>query len=1207
MLGKRIVLVSSSETSDYLKYFSAGLGSNIKVFQSEKDNVFGLSDQDYEELKNLGKGDAVMCVGSEPFNLLKKFYHFGIRGENYFDCSKLYRLSIEGGAFIKEIIDFPTTQIVQDFMSEDFCKPIEFPNWKGSIIHDWNRAMKFFDWIDSLPLDEPLGFDYEGSGMARDRWYEVSGFSLTTKDTGAFVSMTDIRHELGVGYTEGDGKQNQKYMQLITKLGDTILKRMDHIWVYNMQYEYQVTHRLTGKDCYNLCDASAINVMMGNHLKKLSLKWSSQYLLGVEQWDADFERLSELIDSMLFTIEGKLKAEQHKVLKVTRDNFEQTPEWKEICKRYPNYINEFKSLILEYWGNPFMCIPSDILGYYCNLDARNTLYLYLSQKDNYSQECFNTFLDNVRLSVRLGNGLYIDDTYRKQYSDYSKKQMAFGITYAATARCWMKMEKHKKKMTDIKKYHPVAQKLLSEGNFFRGDAKEIAKYLLSSNLDTMDISETGLNDGSVAMKYGDQFASDLSTALKDRMKEIKMKVKIDEGIVRKKKLLELMALDISRLLKFNKLKLGDSHVELEKYMYYERAYSELTKVSRRQLNDICNIPNEVHAFGKTWTDLKEYSQYVSDNYFKCLSPLENDEICYSMMEIYRYQTSYLAALNGSVQQLNEAENFYKSRGIGDIEQGFEEFMEEWKKWFTSQGKYQSQLYPEKVFTLALEHYQSLSKTKDKKKSEKTGKDEWIYNLSDQAKEIWSDFNGWIAQYQFFPQYIEDYKWYSQPFEPDDLKDNFRFMRKFVLNYLLYKKHYKVDSVYVGDDGMFKKTAKYVVEDEKHIPIREADPNEPGAVEKLFIRYECMQKSSKRWSSPFHTIISHSDLKNAICCPPSYDEKGNIIYNGGDFMLTYFDISSAEVKAAGYASLDPKLIDKFEKGEDVYIFSAKLYLGNKFDKLDKKTQKKWRKRFKTVFLGVLYGLGKSSLAERLDCSVEEAEDIIQGLYKSFPKLREYVESQQKYPMEHGGYINTMLGDKLKVMEYDLYLKATSDKERKNLEARIKRLGCNLPIQGGTSSIMQRGFFNNIRQSIKDGWSTQLQPIITVHDSNTNLLPTEMIFDIRKFYDTNYTEYCASFGPKIRLLFDLLAGDRYESACGMSQIDEDTIEFKGSADSLIRIYDKIMGCPKLKVSCSMKREELIPNYITDPMLRFIDENGTSIVKDKSSYSIQFRRLK
>ena len=101
--------------------------------------------------------------------------------------------------------------------------------------------------------------------------------------------------------------------------------------------------------------------------------------------------------------------------------------------------------------------------------------------------------------------------------------------------------------------------------------------------------------------------------------------------------------------------------------------------------------------------------------------------------------------------------------------------------------------------------------------------------------------------------------------------------------------------------------------------------------------------------------------------------------------------------------------------------------------------------------VLYGLGKKSLAERLNCSLEEAEHIIEGLYTSFPKLREYIAKQQQYVFDEQGYINTMLGDKLKIKEYDLWKKATDKWEKGNLKSRCERLAVNLPIQGGTASI------------------------------------------------------------------------------------------------------------------------------------------------------------
>lgn len=221
----------------------------------------------------------------------------------------------------------------------------------------------------------------------------------------------------------------------------------------------------------------------------------------------------------------------------------------------------------------------------------------------------------------------------------------------------------------------------------------------------------------------------------------------------------------------------------------------------------------------------------------------------------------------------------------------------------------------------------------------------------------------------------------------------------------------------------------------------------------------------------------------------------------------------------------------------------------------------------------------------------------------------MDSQGRFPLDHDGYINTMLGDKLRVKEFYEYLpKEKSTWGKKNLIARIQRLGVNLPIQGGTSSIMACGFFNNIRQSIKEGWKQPLQPIIVVHDSNTNIIPVSKIFEIRKFYDKNYTEYCAGIGPKIVLLFDLLAGYSYETAKELKTIDQNTIQFSGDAYSLLKIYDKIMACPDLRVECSMTRDEIIGSMqlIQHPIDRFIRENGCNMTKDISNIKVEFKKI-
>lgn len=871
---RRIVLVDQEETKNYASLFGRGFGNNIYTLQA-------LQSMDEENLKKFltfGEGEAIMLIGAEPFRFLKQYYHFGIRSENYYDCSKLRRLSIEGGAFVKEVLDIPTDEEINDFLDPDFTKKVEFPGFKQYIIHTYQDAISFLDTIDSLPLDTDLGFDYEASGMPLDIWFEISGASIATENYSGFISFTDIRHQVG--------KESSEYQYLLKRLGEILVKRMSHVWAYNMQYEFQVSHRMLGVDLYNLCDASVVNTMDGNHMKKYSLKWTGQNVLEVNTWDVEFDKISDLIDSMLFTEEGKLKKDKHQVLKVDQTNFDQTPEWAELIRRYPQYESEFRSLILEYWGNAFMCIPSEILGYYCNLDAFYTLMIYKKRQNDYSQDCWNVNLDNIRLGCRLmSSGLYIDEPFRAKYENYCHEMMAWGITYCAIARCYVKMQKHQALANNIKRYKPVAVKLLEDGQFYQGDIMEITKNLLYNNLDTMDTTETGLNEGKIAMKFGDKFASELVDIVKAAMCEVKMKGKIDEGIKRKKKILTVISEKLIPIIGLDKIKLGEKHNELEKYMYYQRAYKELLRVSGNQLCDIQNIPDKIYLFGK-YMSLLEYADFVSDNYFKCKSPLENDEIAYEFTMLYRPQTSFLAAMIESTQQLPETDKFYSSRGITDINVGFNEFMKEWENYF--KNGHLSQLYPEKAFTLALEHYQSPKKEKDTKKS-KEGNPVYIYNCSDKVKEMWTDFNGWTAQAQFFPDMAGQYKSYETMFDPTDMQDDFYFMRKLTLNYLLFKKYSKLNSTYVGSDGMFKKNNRFVIENEDHIPLRYADPTEPGAVEKCFVHYEVQTKSSKRWSSGFHTIISHGDCKDVLCPPPVKDEFGNIIPGKHNQFLTYFDI------------------------------------------------------------------------------------------------------------------------------------------------------------------------------------------------------------------------------------------------------------------------------------------------------------------------------
>ena len=155
-------------------------------------------------------------------------------------------------------------------------------------------------------------------------------------------------------------------------------------------------------------------------------------------------------------------------------------------------------------------------------------------------------------------------------------------------------------------------------------------------------------------------------------------------------------------------------------------------------------------------------------------------------------------------------------------------MAEWKDWCNQVSRQYS--YPDKVFNLALMHWRNISAGK--------------FGDGDQIKEAVTNFNGYTCQAQFFPSCNDEYEEYGKVFEEKDLKEDFFFLRKFTLNYLLYKKYSKLLSTYI--EGMFLQSDKCVIENpDNHVIIREADPDEPGATIRMLPKFQCMEKSSKR--------------------------------------------------------------------------------------------------------------------------------------------------------------------------------------------------------------------------------------------------------------------------------------------------------------------------------------------------------------------------
>ena len=104
----------------------------------------------------------------------------------------------------------------------------------------------------------------------------------------------------------------------------------------------------------------------------------------------------------------------------------------------------------------------------------------------------------------------------------------------------------------------------------------------------------------------------------------------------------------------------------------------------------------------------------------------------------------------------------------------------------------------------------------------------------------------------------------------------------------------------------------------------------------------------------------------------------------------------------------------------------------------------RRRAKAVNFGLAYGMNAWGLAQRLDIAPDEAQEIIDGYFAGFPKIKAYLAAQVERA-RLDGYTETLLGRRRYIPEL------TSDNRR--LRELGERQALNAPIQGGASDVFK----------------------------------------------------------------------------------------------------------------------------------------------------------
>lgn len=206
-------------------------------------------------------------------------------------------------------------------------------------------------------------------------------------------------------------------------------------------------------------------------------------------------------------------------------------------------------------------------------------------------------------------------------------------------------------------------------------------------------------------------------------------------------------------------------------------------------------------------------------------------------------------------------------------------------------------------------------------------------------------------------------------------------------------------------------------------------------------------------------------------------------NGPDRILVSMDYSQIELRVLAHMANETALIRAFEQGRDIHSTTAALISGGKYTyeeiEANKDTDghecKQLRNRAKTVNFGIVYGMGANKLADTLEITTQEAQQIIDDYFRGYPGIKRYMDEQHRLVVKQG-YVTGIFGRKRRLHED---VKA-SKKDRWRLFSAQRQAG-NFPIQEGAGSILKKAIVD--LQNVLPKYDVHI--LLQVHD--------ELLFD------------------------------------------------------------------------------------------------------------------
>ena len=188
-----------------------------------------------------------------------------------------------------------------------------------------------------------------------------------------------------------------------------------------------------------------------------------------------------------------------------------------------------------------------------------------------------------------------------------------------------------------------------------------------------------------------------------------------------------------------------------------------------------------------------------------------------------------------------------------------------------------------------------------------------------------------------------------------------------------------------------------------------------------------------------------------------------------------DYSQIELRVMAHLSGDENMTEAFREGHDIHAATAARIYKESIDSVSRDQ----RTKAKRANFGIIYGITVFGLAERLEISRDEARQLIDGYFDTFPRVRDYMERAKETAREHG-YAETFFHRRRYLPDITSHNATVRNFAERN--------AINAPIQGSAADIIKIAMVRIHRRFAEEGIHSKM--ILQVHDElNFSVLPEE----------------------------------------------------------------------------------------------------------------------